>query len=94
MNIPKTGQSVSVGLVVTRSLVILGDGQVTNPGGRPRGAMLRAYNKTNGAEVGAVFIPAAQSGSPMSYQVGRQAVHRRRRERRQLFGRVHRVRVA
>ena len=32
--------------------------------------MLRAYNKTNGAEVGAVFIPAAQSGSPMSYQVG------------------------
>jgi quinoprotein glucose dehydrogenase len=70
LNIPKTGQSVSVGLVVTRSLVILGDGQVTNPGGRPRGAMLRAYNKTNGAEVGAVFIPAAQSGSPMSYQVG------------------------
>jgi len=70
MNIPKTGQSVSVGLVVTRSLVILGDGQVTNPGGRPRGAMLRAYSKTDGAEVGAVFIPAAQSGSPMSYMVG------------------------
>ena len=27
------GQSASVGLVVTRSLVIVGDGQVTNPGG-------------------------------------------------------------
>jgi quinoprotein glucose dehydrogenase len=70
INIPKTGQNASVGLVVTRSLVILGDGQVTNPGGRPRGAMLRAYNKTTGAEVGAVFIPAPQSGSPMSYLVG------------------------
>ena len=30
--IPKTGQNVSVGLVVTKSLVIVGDGQVTNPG--------------------------------------------------------------
>jgi quinoprotein glucose dehydrogenase len=68
-NIPKTGQNVSVGLVVTKSLVILGDGQVTNPGNRPRGAMLRAYDKSNGKEVGAIFIPSAQSGSPMSYQV-------------------------
>jgi quinoprotein glucose dehydrogenase len=74
-NIPKTGQNISVGLVVTKSLVILGDGQVTNPGNRPRGAMLRAYDKTNGREVGAIFIPSAQSGSPMSYQVdGRQYI--------------------
>ena len=35
----------------------------------PRGAMLRAYDKTNGKEVGAVFMPAPQSGSPMSYMV-------------------------
>jgi quinoprotein glucose dehydrogenase len=70
MNIPTTGQNISVGLVVTKSLVILGDGQVTNPGGRPRGAMLRAYDKASGKEVGAVYLPAAQSGSPMSYQVG------------------------
>jgi quinoprotein glucose dehydrogenase len=33
--IPKTGQNASVGLAVTKSLVILGDGQATNPGGRP-----------------------------------------------------------
>jgi glucose dehydrogenase len=73
--IPKTGQNVSVGLAVTRSLVILGDGQVTNPGGRPRGAMLRAYEKTSGKEVGAIYLPAPQSGSPMSYQVdGRQFI--------------------
>jgi quinoprotein glucose dehydrogenase len=69
MNIPRTGQNVSVGLAVTRSLVIAGDGLVTNPGGRPRGAMLRGYEKTSGKEVGAVYMPAPQSGSPMSFQV-------------------------
>ena len=67
MNIPKTGQNGSVGLVVTKSLVVAGDPQVTAPQGRPRGAMLRAYDKTNGREVGAVWLPAAQSGSPMTY---------------------------
>ena len=34
-----------------------------------RGAMLRAYDKTSGDEVGAVLMPAPQSGSPMTYQV-------------------------
>ena len=34
---------------------------------RPRGAMLRAYDKATGKEVGAVFMPAPQSGSPMTY---------------------------
>src|SRR4051812_27598929 len=75
MNIPKTGQPGSVGLMVTKTLVILGDPQVTAPPGRPRGAMLRAYNKQTGAEVGAVWIPAPQSGSPMTYAIdGRQYV--------------------
>jgi quinoprotein glucose dehydrogenase len=68
MNIPKTGQQGSVGLLVTKTLVVLGDPQVTTTPQHPRGAMLRAYNKDTGAEVGAVFIPAAQSGSPMTYK--------------------------
>ena len=68
MNIPKTGQNGSVGLLVTKTLVVLGDPQVTAPPGRPRGAMLRAYNRDTGAEVGAVWLPAAQSGSPMTYK--------------------------
>ena len=34
-----------------------------------RAAMLRAYDKTNGKEVGAVSLPAPQSGSPMTYSV-------------------------
>ena len=31
--------------------------------------MLRAYDKTNGKEVGAVWMPAPQSGSPMTYML-------------------------
>ncbi|HEY7171810.1 MAG TPA: PQQ-binding-like beta-propeller repeat protein [Vicinamibacterales bacterium] len=73
MTIPKTGQSGSVGLMVTKTLVVAGDPQVTAPPGRPRGAMLRAYDKKSGQEVGAVLMPAPQSGSPMTYSVdGRQ----------------------
>jgi quinoprotein glucose dehydrogenase len=67
MTIPRTGQSSSVGLVITKNLVVLGDGQFTTTESHPRGAMLRAYEKTQGKEVGAVFIPAPQSGSPMTY---------------------------
>jgi quinoprotein glucose dehydrogenase len=69
LNIPKTGQQGSVGLIVTRTLVILGDPQVTTTPEHPRGAMLRAYDKTNGKQVGAVWMPAPQSGSPMTYAV-------------------------
>ena len=69
LDIPKTGQAGSVGLFVTKTLVVVGDPQVTAPPGRQRGAMLRAYDKVTGAEVGAVWMPAAQSGSPMTYMV-------------------------
>ena len=67
LTIPKTGQNGAVGLVITRTLVVIGDPQVTTLPGRPRGAMLRAYDKKTGAEVGAVWMPAQQSGSPMTY---------------------------
>ena len=69
MNIPKTGQSGAVGLVVTKTLVIMGDPQVTTTPDHPRGAMLRAYDKKTGKEVGAIYLPAPQSGSPMTYSV-------------------------
>jgi quinoprotein glucose dehydrogenase len=29
--------------------------------------MLRAYDKANGQEIGAVYMPAPQTGSPMTY---------------------------
>ena len=38
----------------------------TTPSGE-LGAMLRAYDKASGREVGAVYMPAPQSGSPMTY---------------------------
>jgi quinoprotein glucose dehydrogenase len=69
LDIPKTGQQGSVGLIVTKTLVILGDPQITTTPEHPRGAMLRAYDKTNGKQVGAVWMPAPQSGSPMTYAV-------------------------
>ncbi len=67
MTIGNTGMNGSVGLVVTKTLVILGDSQVTSIT-HPRGAMLRAYDKATGKEVGAVLMPAPQSGSPMTYE--------------------------
>ena len=37
--------------------------------------MLRGYDKNTGAEVGALWMPAAQSGSPMTYMAdGRQYI--------------------
>jgi quinoprotein glucose dehydrogenase len=75
VNIPKTGQSGNVGVVVTKTLIVAGDPSVTTTSEHPRGAMLRAYNKQNGEQVGAVFMPAPQSGSPMTYMVdGRQYI--------------------
>src|SRR5438876_11768552 len=75
VNVPKTGQQGNVGVVVTKTLVIAGDPLVTTTTEHPRGGMLRAYDKQTGKEVGAVFMPAAQSGSPMTYLVdGRQFI--------------------
>jgi quinoprotein glucose dehydrogenase len=75
LNIPRTGQAAAVGALVTRTLVIAGDPQATVTADHPRGAMLRAYDKATGREVGAVFMPAPQSGTPMTYSInGRQHV--------------------
>ena len=67
LTIPRTGQSGAVGALVTKTLVIAGDPLATTIAGRPRGAMLRAYDKATGKEAGAVYMPAQQSGTPMTY---------------------------
>jgi quinoprotein glucose dehydrogenase len=55
--------------------VVIGDRLVTSPPGRERGAMLRAYDKETGEQVGEVLMPAAQTGSPMTYMLdGRQFI--------------------
>ncbi|MGE0865215.1 MAG: pyrroloquinoline quinone-dependent dehydrogenase, partial [Vicinamibacterales bacterium] len=67
LTIPRTGRLGRIGTLVTKTLVIAGEGgQFTMPDGR-RGAMLRAYDKATGREVGAVYMPAGQTGSPMTY---------------------------
>ena len=75
LTIPRTGQGAAVGALVTRTVVIAGDPQATVTPQHPRGAMLRAYDKRTGGEVGAVFMAAPQSGTPMTYAVnGRQHI--------------------
>jgi quinoprotein glucose dehydrogenase len=73
LNIPRTGRPGVVGSLTTKSLVISGEaGFGPTPTG-VRGAMLRAYDKATGKEVGAVYLPAPQTGSPMTYMLnGRQ----------------------
>ncbi len=69
LNIPRTGRPGTVGTLVTKSLLISGEpGVFTTPNGQ-RGAMLRAYDKATGKEVGAVYMPTQQTGTPMTYML-------------------------
>jgi quinoprotein glucose dehydrogenase len=76
LTIPRTGQSgYNIGTLVTKALVIAGDGTMTTQSSGARAALLRAYDKTSGKEVGTVMLPAPQSGTPMTYMVnGRQYI--------------------
>jgi quinoprotein glucose dehydrogenase len=69
LTIPRTGRDGRIGTLVTKSLVIAGEGGFfTLPDGR-RGAMLRAYDKATGKDAGEVYMPAPQTGSPMTYML-------------------------
>ena len=68
-NIPRTGRPGLIGPLVTKTLLIAGEGGVGRTPSGQRGAMLRAYSKTDGKDVGAVYMPAPQSGSPMTYML-------------------------
>jgi quinoprotein glucose dehydrogenase len=67
LDIPRTGRIGRIGTLVTKTLVIAGEAGFATTANGQRGAMLRAYDKTNGSEVGAVYMPAPQTGSPMTY---------------------------
>ena len=68
IDIPRTGRIGRVGTLITKSLVIAAEsgGTITLPSGE-EGAYLRAYDKATGADAGQVVVPAAASGSPMTY---------------------------
>jgi len=68
-NVPRTGRPGQAGQLVTKTLLIAGEkGVATQPDGR-KGALLRAYDKATGKDAGSVYMPAPQSGSPMTYLV-------------------------
>ena len=76
LNIPRTGRaSNTIGLLVTKTLLIAGEpGTFTMPDGR-QGAMLRAFDKASGKDAGAVYMPTGQTGTPMTYMLnGKQYV--------------------
>ena len=74
LTIPRTGQTTSVGTIVTKDLVIAGEPAITTAG-HPRGALLRAYDKRTGKDAGSVLMDARQSGGPMTYMwKGRQYI--------------------
>ena len=69
VTIPRTGRPGRIGVLVTKTLLVAGEaGVFTTPNGR-RGAMLRAYDKATGAELGAVYLPAGQNSTPMTYML-------------------------
>jgi quinoprotein glucose dehydrogenase len=70
LTIPRTGQAGRLAPLVTRTLVICGEPGFTTTATGKRGAMLRAYDKATGEERGAVYMPAPQTGSPMTYRLG------------------------
>ena len=52
-----------------RRSLIAGEGGVHRNEAGERVALLRAYDKTTGADVGAVEMPDKQTGSPMTYMI-------------------------
>ena len=71
VTIPRTGATpgLQTGTLVTKTLVILGEPHLTTTADGRRGAMLRAYNKATGADIGALYMPAPQTGSPLTYML-------------------------
>ena len=68
LNIPKTGSPSQAGLLVTKTLLIAGEG----PGGQP---FLHAYDKATGADIWQAPLPGPQVSLPMTYMhQGRQFI--------------------
>jgi quinoprotein glucose dehydrogenase len=70
LDIPRTGRPGVFSVLVTKTLLICGERSAGNSA-----VMLRAYDKATGKEVGAVPMPAGQTGTPMTYMLnGRQYI--------------------
>ena len=60
IELPRTGNQNQSGILLTRSLLLVGEG----PEGAP---LLHAHNKSSGEIVASIPLPASQSGTPTSF---------------------------
>jgi len=73
LNLPPMGRpGNNNGTLVTKTLLIAGEKNFGPTPSGQRGAMLRAYDKATGHEVAALYLPAPQTGSPMTYMLNGQ----------------------
>ena len=79
LNLPRLGQPgrTFIGTLTTKTLLIAGEGGVHRNDAGERVALLRAYDKRTGADVGAVEMPAQADRIADDLHDQRQAVHRR-----------------
>ena len=71
VGVPRTGVANNrIGTLVTKTLVIAGDGGLFTNAEGVRGSALRAYDKATGEEIGSVALPVPPTGSPMTYMLG------------------------
>ena len=70
LTIPKTGQPGRAGVLVTKTLLFVteGNGLYASPPGAG-GKMLRAYDKRTGETVAELRLPSAGGALPMTYMV-------------------------
>ena len=70
IEIPKTGHGGRGGAIVTKTLLIAGEGSGLYNGFKGAGGpMLRFYDKLTGEIVSEIELPANQSGVPMTYML-------------------------
>jgi quinoprotein glucose dehydrogenase len=70
VTLPNTGRQERSGIIVTKTLVIAGEGSGLFAVGREGGgSKLRAYDKLTGQVISEFELPANQSGIPMTYMV-------------------------
>lgn len=77
VNVPRTGRLERAGILITRTLVIAGEGGgLRNPSGPlAGGSMLHAYDKSTGRVISSIALPGRQTGLPMTYLAnGRQYI--------------------
>ena len=70
LKLPPLGNPGRVGPMTTKSLVFMGEGFNTDPGGGPPyggGKMFRAFDKATGAVVWEMELPAGVTAPPMTY---------------------------